>query len=126
MPCESTPRRLDATRHSAAILALHAGVPAAIRMSSENFVRAGAAMRGIVLNVAHASARALSGATARLFTNAATPGVPVHITRFRAAATLVKTGRKAPGRENFMAKKMEGLEQLLVEELQDLFDAEKQ
>src|SRR5436190_21153472 len=60
MPCESTPRRLDATRHCAAIAALCAGVPAAVKMSSTNRVNASAEISGIVFQ---------GTANARAFTN---------------------------------------------------------
>src|SRR5437868_3356172 len=86
-------------------------------MSSENFVRTGAGMVGIVFQV---------NVTACLFTKAQCACVARHIPPLGAVATLVPAGLQAPGRENLMAKKMEGLEQLLVEDLQDLFDAEKQ
>ena len=45
---ESTPRRLEATRHRAATVALCGGTPAAMRMSSQKRVREAAEIDGIL------------------------------------------------------------------------------
>jgi len=61
MPCESTPRRLEATTEAAVMAALCGGTPAATRISSVNRVSSGADMRGMNPQVTVRAALARSG-----------------------------------------------------------------
>src|SRR3954452_4020719 len=111
MPCESTPRRLEATRQRAVTDALCGGTPAAVRMSSQKRVRGAAEMEGTLFQRSvRASKCALSRRAHPVVHPVTTPGQ---------APCDTRTGRRV------MAKQ-EGLQQLLVDELQDLFDAETQ
>src|SRR5215831_13735827 len=116
MPCESTPRRLAATRHAAVTCALWSGTPAPWRICSQNCVNASTDTVGMNFQVIPRDELSPRGTNCSALQNMA----GAHDLCIRARPCETRIGSIA------MAKKTVDLREFLTEELRDLYDAEKQ
>src|SRR5437870_877206 len=107
MPCESTPRRLDATRQAAAISALCLGTPAPSRISSQKWVNASTARVGMSLQISPMRAVSPRRVSVGEVWNSA------HSAHSMPESEALRHSK----RESYMPKKTQDLRQFLVEEL---------